>query len=150
MSENLKSESDLDEKPSQIRKVKRIFSLIEKCKICRLDVAESVKLCNESNWKCTRRLFLKWSEKYEKNTGDRLAEIAKKDSAEHILESIDACKEEQRLLWASLHNAESVMDKKRILDSLMRSQGDILMLYNDAALLRKMMETVDAKIHKIN
>lgn len=79
MSENLKSESDLDEKPSKIRKVKRIFSLIEKCKICRLDVAESVKLCNENNWNCTRHVFLKWSEKYEKNTGDRLAEISNRN-----------------------------------------------------------------------
>ena len=150
MSENLKSESDFDEKSPKIRKIKRIFSLIEKCKICRLSVEESVKLCNQTNWQCSKRVFLKWSKKYEKNTGDRLAEIAKQDSAEYILESIDVCKEEERLLWKSLPDAESAMDKKRILDSLMRLQGDILMLYNDAALLKKMREILDAKIQKIN
>ena len=116
----------------------------------RLDVEKSVKLCNENNWKCTVRLFLKWSEKYEKNTGDKLAEIAKKDSAEYILESIDTCKEEQRLLWESLPDAESVMDSKKILDSLRGLNGELLMLYNDAALLKKMRETVDAEIQKLN
>jgi len=145
-----KSERDLDEQPCKIRKIKRIFSLIEKCKMFRLDVKESVKLCNENNWKCTVRLFLKWSEKYEKNTGDKLAEIAKKDSAEHILESIDTCKEQQRLLWQSLPDAESVMDSKKILDSLLVLQGELLMLYNDAALLKKMRETVDAEIQKLD
>ena len=145
-----KSERDLDEKPCKIRKIKRIFSLIEKCKMLRLDVEKSVKLCNENNWKCTVRLFLKWSEKYEKNTGDKLAEIAKKDSAEYILESIDTCKEEQRLLWESLPDAESVMDSKKILDSLRGLNGELLMLYNDAALLKKMRETVDAEIQKLN
>ena len=140
----------MDEKPSKIRKIKRIFSLIEKCKMFRLDVEKSVKLCNENNWKCTRRLFLKWSEKYETNTGDKLAEITKKDSAEYILESIDKCKEEQRLLWESLPDAESVMDAKRILDSLRGLNGELLMLYNDAALLKKMRETVDAKIQELN
>ena len=153
MSENLKlpkSERDLDEQPCKIRKIKRIFSLIEKCKMFRLDVKESVKLCNENNWKCTVRLFLKWSEKYEKNTGDKLAEIAKKDSAEYVLESIDTCKEQQRLLWQSLPDAESVMDSKKILDSLLGLQGELLMLYNDAALLKKMRETVDAEIQKLD
>ena len=76
--------------------------------------------------------------------------IEKKDSAEYILESIDKCEKEQRLLWESLPDAESVMDAKKILDSLRGLNGELLMLYNDAALLKKMRETVDAKIQELN
>lgn len=49
---------------------------------------------------------MRWKIKYEENTDDKFAELAKKDTAEYVVESIDKIKEE-RLLWKSLSNART-------------------------------------------
>ena len=109
---------------------------------------ESLEYCHQNNWKCTKSLFLKWEDRYKKNSGDRFDKMAKDGPAHAILQEIDNCKEMQRKLWKSLENAESAMEAKRTLDSILGLQCELLMLYNDVTLHRKMKESFDAEMKK--
>ena len=130
----------------QSQKSGQIFPLIRSCKIHRLTTKESLQFCYKNDWKCSKSSFFDWKNRYEQDMGNRFLEIARTEYVEEHLLVLDKYKEIERQYWKLFEECESVTEAKGILDSLRATQDNILLIYNEIPMIKKMKGAIDSQL----
>ncbi len=133
----------------QSQKSGLIFPLIRSCKIHRLTTKESLEFCHKNDWKCSKSSYFDWKNRYEQDVGNRFLEIARSEYVlEHLL-VLDKYKEIERQYWKLFEESESVTESKGILDSLRATQDNILLIYNEIPMVKKMKDAIDSQLSSL-
>jgi hypothetical protein len=81
--------------------------------------------------------------------GNRFLEIARSEYVlEHLL-VLDKYKEIERQYWRLFEESESVTESKGILDSLRATQDNILLIYNEIPMVKKMKDAIDSQLSSL-
>jgi hypothetical protein len=81
--------------------------------------------------------------------GNRFLEIARSEYVlEHLL-VLDKYKEIERQYWKLFEESESVTESKGILDSLRATQDNILLIYNEIPMVKKMKDAIDSQLSSL-
>jgi hypothetical protein len=78
--------------------------------------------------------------------GNRFLEIARTEYVEEHILVLDKYKEIERQYWKLFEECESVTEAKGILDSLRATQDNILLIYNEIPMIKKMKESIDSQL----
>jgi len=132
------------------KKKQNILDAIRECRILRLKTDEALEFIQkQTKIKISERTYRRYKKELRDKLDDRLEHMIRTEVITENIQSIDLCKKIEREYWINYHAAESIKDKKSILDAILKAQVDLIACYGSTKIISQIENWFDSKLKEI-
>ena len=127
-----------------------ILDAVTECNILRLKTDEALEFIQkQTKIKISERTYRRYKKELQGAVNNRLEHMIKSELVHEYIQAIDLCKKIEREHWINYNASTSIKEKKSILDSISKSQADLIRWYDNSTIVNNVKKWFDSKLQEI-
>jgi len=127
-----------------------ILDAIRECRILRLKTDEALEFIQkQTKIIISERTFRRYKKELLDGLDDRMEHMIRTEVITEHIQSIDLCKKIEKEYWINYNAAETIKDKKSILDAILKAQFELLSYYGNIKIIDRVKDWFDSKLKEI-
>ena len=128
-----------------------ILEAITECNILRLKTNEALEFIQkQTKTQISERTYRRYKKELQDTVDSRLEHMIRSEIVIENIQSIDLCKKVIQEHWINYKAAKSIKEKKSILDSITKTQTDLIGWYNNSTIVKNVGKWFDSNLEKID